>query len=220
MLRKYFIQKNIHYADLHHVIGHNASIYTKVLLRTVWLLVLLYIVFAILSGYVKFAYLPRLFWVLWILWFVKFVVDFMNLYLDGLALSSDWLTLFMREWLMEYKTEYFDRDKVVKISHNQKWFRDKVLQRWDIIINLEQWIQFPFENVTSPKKQVDKIMRLKNYHAVKNNHEAEEETNEESSGYEDPKFNILVEALSEVVKDYIDKKDKDVENEKFKSDFF
>jgi len=221
MLRKYFIQKNIHYADLHHVIWHNASIYTKVLLRTVGLLVILYIAFAILSGYVKFVYLPRIFGVLWMLWFVKFVIDFMNLYLDGLALSTNWLTLFMREWLMEYKTEYFDRDKVVKISHNQRWFRDKVLQRWDIIINLEQWIEFPFENVTSPKKQVDKIMRLKNYYAVHKDHDEESDVQEDdNSSYEDPKFNILVEALSEVVKDYIDKKDKDVENEKFKNDFF
>lgn len=121
---------------------------------------------------------------------------------------------------MEYKTEYFDRDKVVKISHNQQWFRDKVLQRWDIIINLEQWIEFPFENVTSPKKQVDKIMRLKNYYAVHKDHEEEADSSQETSWYEDPKFNILVEALSEVVKDYIDKKDKDVENEKFKNDFF
>lgn len=219
MLRKYFIEKNINSTDLHHVVWHNASIYFKTVLRTIWLLAILYIIYAIVSWYFEYKYLPRIFWVIWIVWFIKFVIDFMNLYLDWLALSSSWLTLFMWEWFLEYKTEYFDRDKIIKISHNQNWFRDKVFQKWDIIINLEQWIEFPFENITSPKKQVDKIMRLKNYYSIKKHQESENHQETEKLS-EDHKLNILVDALSEVVKEYIDKKDKDSESEKFKSDFF
>ena len=219
MLRKVFMQKNISAWDLHHVIGHNASVYFKVILRTILILFVLAIAYMIISWYSDFKYLSRIFWILWIWVFIKFVLDFLNRYLDWLALSSSWLTLFMWEWLLEYKTEYFDWGKIATISHNQNWFWDKVLWKWDIILYVEHDIQFPFENVTSPKKQVDKIMRLKNYYSIKKNQEAEMH-NETEKVNEDQKLNILVDALSEVVKEYIDKKDTKLDSEWQKLDFF
>lgn len=69
--------------------------------------------------------------------------------------------------------------------------------KWDITITLDHGIEYPFEDVSNPKKQVDKILQLKGRFTVP--------VPEEDKELEWKKFDILVEALWEVVKDYIDK---------------
>ena len=69
--------------------------------------------------------------------------------------------------------------------------------KWDIMIRLEHGVEFPFENVTNPKKQADKILQYKWRFSV-----PVPVTDPET---ENKKFDVLVEALGEVVKDYIDK---------------
>ena len=71
--------------------------------------------------------------------------------------------------------------------------------KWDVTITLDHWIEYPFEYISNPKKQVDKILILKNRFSVP------VEQKQEDSELEWKKFDILVEALWEVVKDYIDK---------------
>lgn len=146
-----------------------------------------------------------------ILMLIKYTIDFLNLYLDGLALTSDWVTLFLWEGLLKYKTEFFQWEKIEAISHTQDSLWDKIFSKWDIIISLEHGIEFPFENITSPQKQVHRIMRLRDQHSIpKSNYE-------ETDSLPNDKISILAEALSEVVKDYVNKKsnnniDSDIDN--------
>ena len=109
------------------------------------------------------------------------------------------ITLYLREWLLEYKTDHFDWGTIETISFNQKWFRDRLFMKWDITITLDHGIEYPFEDISNPKKQVDTILQLKNRFSVPVSQETED------SELEWKKFDILVEALGEVVKDYIDK---------------
>lgn len=71
--------------------------------------------------------------------------------------------------------------------------------KWDITITLDHGIEYPFEDISNPKKQVDKILQLKSRFMTPT------EQKEETAELEWKKFDILVEALWEVVKDYIDK---------------
>jgi len=71
--------------------------------------------------------------------------------------------------------------------------------KWDVTITLDHGIEYPFEDVSNPKKQVDTILVLKNRFS------APVEQKVEDPELEWKKFDILVEALWEVVKDYIDK---------------
>lgn len=155
---------------------------------------------------------------LWIIVLGKYIIDFLNLYLDGLALSPEGITLFMREWLLEYKTECFDRDKIVTINHHQKWIWDKLFHKWDLLINLEQWIEFPFENISAPKKQVDKVMRLKEYY-IHQNLNKNDLIPESIDKWDDEHMKIVMEAFSEVVKDYMGKKGEKPDYEE-NSEFF
>ena len=71
--------------------------------------------------------------------------------------------------------------------------------KWDITITLDHGIEYPFDDISNPKKQVDKILVLKNRFSLS------AEKKQEEAEKEWKKFDVLVEALGEVVKDYIDK---------------
>lgn len=197
MIRKAIIKKNINTSEIHHVVGHNGSVFFKILFKYFCYLVVLLLIFLLLDRYLTWKYLPRVFAGLWLILFVKFCMDFADIYLDCIVMTDTWITLYLREWLLEYKTDHFDWDSIETISFNQKWFRDRLFMKWDITITLDHGIEYPFEDISNPKKQVDKILQLKGRFTVP--------VPEEDKELEWKKFDILVEALWEVVKDYIDK---------------
>ena len=198
MIRKAIIKRNINTSEeIHHVVGHNGSVFFKILFKYFCYLAVLLIIFLLLDRYLTRPYLHRVFAWLWLILFVKFCIDFCDIYLDCLVMTDSWVTLYLREWLLEYKTDHFDRNTIETISFNQKWFRDRLFMKWDITITLDHGIEYPFEDISNPKKQVDKILQLKGRFTVP--------VPEEDKELEWKKFDILVEALWEVVKDYIDK---------------
>jgi len=97
MFRKYFMQDKVGEQDIKHVIGHNSSIYIKPSVVAILLLLVLYIVYLLLSKYLDFASIKRIFAGLGVMILVKYIIDFLNLYLDALALSLDGLTFFAWE---------------------------------------------------------------------------------------------------------------------------
>jgi len=202
MIRKSIIQKSINTSEIHHVIGHNGSVFLKLFLKYFIILLILLLLFLILDRYIVRTYLDWSFAWLWLIFFAKFCIDFFNIYLDSLVMTPTWIVLYLWEWLLEYKTEAFDWQRIETVSHNQNGIWDKIFLRWDILIRLEHGVEFPFEKVSNPKKQAAKILQLKARFL--------RTIPEESSNFNDnSKFDVLVEALWEVVKDYIDKKSVD-----------
>lgn len=104
----------------------------------------------------------------------------------------------MREWLFDHKTDFFERDKIEAISHNQNSFRDKLFAKGDLLIKLEHGVEYPFENINSPQRQAEKISRYKQQRSPLQS--------PESASLGDEKMSIIAEALSEVVKEYMEKK--------------
>ena len=198
MIRRSVIKKNINTSEIHHVIGHNGSVFFKLVFKYLLILAIAFLVFLLLNNYVQWEYMSWCFVGLWLILFTKFCIDFFNIYLDALVMTDSGVVLYLWEWLLEYKTETFDRDRIETISHNQTGIWDKIFIRWDILIRLEHGIEFPFEDITAPKKQAAKISQLKDRFTF-NRWSAEHSVSDHK------KFDVLVEALWEVVKDYIDK---------------
>ncbi len=193
------MKKYVHVEDIFHVIWHNASVFILLTMRTLLFLLVLYVLFVVLDKYIIWNYIPWIFGLLGIGFFIKYIIDFLNIYLDWLILSKDGITMFMREWLFEYKTDFFEWNKIETVSHNQNSFWDKLFSKGDLIIKLEHGVEYPFENINSPQKQADKILKLKNQAAIII-------PEENPNGINDDKMAIIAEALSEVVKEYMDKK--------------
>lgn len=135
--------------------------------------------------------------------FLKWMFDFLNLYLDCLILSKDHAILFLREGFLEYKTEFFSWNKINTISSSQNGLRNKIWSKGDLVIKLDFDTEFPFADVTNPKKQVAKLMTLKDQFLTR-----EKQTIEKDLADDNQRFNVLVEAMSEVVKEYMEKQKK------------
>ncbi|MFA6256389.1 MAG: hypothetical protein WC606_04360 [Candidatus Absconditabacterales bacterium] len=202
------MKKYVHVDEIFHVIGHNASVFILLTLKTLIFLLVLYVLFVVLDKYIIWSYLPWFFGVLGIGFFVKYIIDFLNIYLDGLILSAGGITMFMREGLFEYKTDFFERSKIETVAHDQNSFWDKLFSKGDLIIKLEHGIEYPFENINSPQKQVDKILKYKTQFSGVN-------PADNKGVLTDDKMSIIAEALSEVVKEYMDKKTSETEEEDY-----
>ena len=153
MLRKQIMKKHIQEEEILHVIWHHASAFVIVTLRTLLFLLVLYVAFVVLHAYILRLYLSWIFGIFGIGLFLKYIIDFLNIYLDWLILSQNGITMFMREWLFEYKTDFFERSKIETVSHTQNSFWDKLFGRGDLTINLEHGVEYPFETISSPKKR-------------------------------------------------------------------
>jgi len=207
MLRTILIKKYVNTSDIQWIIGHSPVVHLKEAIIMLSLLFLFYVAYAVIKNLLPDLYssIPVHYWdramgIIGIFLFIKRVLDFLNLYLDCLILSKDHAILFLREGRLEYKTEFFSRNKINTISSSQNGIRNKIWSVGDIVIKLEFDTEFPFADVTNPKKQVSKLITLKEQFMERQKQVIEKDLHED-----DQRFNVLVEAMSEVVKDYLDK---------------
>ena len=207
MLRTILIKKYVNTSDIQWIIGHSPVVHLKEAIIMLSLLFLFYVAYAVIKNLLPDLYgsIPVHYWdrgmgIIGIFLFIKWVLDFLNLYLDCLILSKDHAILFLREGRLEYKTEFFSWNKINTISSSQNGIRNKIWSVGDIVIKLEFDTEFPFADVTNPKKQVSKLITLKEQFMERQKQVIEKDLHED-----DQRFNVLVEAMSEVVKDYLDK---------------
>jgi len=111
------------------------------------------------------------------------------------------LTVFLRDGILEYKTEVIDRSKILVISHNQNSVRDKLCGKWDLLIQMWNDIDFSFSDISHPRKSASKLTLNK-----KNHDEAKKKKIEEDLQWDQRQFDILVDALWEVIRDYMETK--------------
>lgn len=154
MLRNALIKKYVNTKDIQRVIGHSSVVHIKRAVLMIVLLFLLYAIFALLNKSSPADYWKRIFGLIGLGLFAKWLIDFLNSYLDCLILSQDSLTLFLWEGLLEYKTEVFSRNKITTISRSQNGIRDKLFAKGDLLIKLEFDTEFPFTDISLPKKQL------------------------------------------------------------------
>ena len=77
------------------------------------------------------------------------------------------------------------------------------------MIKLDRDIEYPFENVSRPQRQMAKILKYKEqFVGLQEKKKIDVDMNDE-------KISILAEALGEVVKEYLDKKESEEEEEEY-----
>ncbi len=127
-----------------------------------------------------------------------FLLQFLNDYLDALISTERGLTLFRRDGLLQYSVQQFERDKIEMISFVQNSLSDKILNKWDIVINLDHGVSFRIEQMGNPQKLVNMLRSMKWQYTQSLGNHVDEQDNQD-------KFNILVETLGEVIKEYMDR---------------
>ena len=204
MLRHYLLEKYVDLKDTEDILAHSPFIYLRGLLVYSVLLFLVYIAYAVSQQFPQYQnvpYVKRIAGILWLFIFFKWLLWFLNLYLDCILISKEALTIFLRDWLLEYKTEIIDRSKISVISHRQDSFWDKLCGKWDLLIQMWNDIDFSFNDVSHPKKSASKLTLNK-----KNYEEAKKKKIEQDLEWDQRQFDILVDALWEVIRDYMENK--------------
>jgi len=204
MLRHYLLGRYVDLKDVEEILGHSPFIYLRGVLIYSALLFVVYVIYAIVQQYPQYQdmpYVKRIAGILGLFIFFKWLVWFLNLYLDCLLISKNSLTVFLRDGILEYKTEVIDRGKVSVISHNQNSLRDKLFGKWDILIQMWNEIDFSFNDVAHPKKSASKLILAK-----KEAEEIKKKKIEQDLEWDQRQFDILVDALWEVIRDYMDNK--------------
>ena len=204
MLRQYLLGRYVDLKNVEDILGHSPFIYLRGLLVYSVLLFVVYVAYAISQQYPQYQGVPYIRWIAWILWlliFFKRLLWFLNLYLDCILISKDSLTVFLWDWILEYKTEIIDRGKISVISHNQNSLWDKIFGKWDLLIQMWNDIDFSFNDVAHPKKAASKlILQKKEFEEIK------KKKIEQDLEWDQRQFDILVDALWEVIRDYMDTK--------------
>ena len=209
MLRKYLLWRYVDLTNTEDILGHSPFIYLRWLLVYSVLLFLVYVIYAILQQYPQYQdilYIKRIAGIIWLFIFCKRILGFLNLYLDCILINKDSLTVFLRDWILEYKTEIIDRSKILVVSHRQDTLRDRICGKWDLLIEMWNDIHFSFNDIAHPKKSASKLMLSK-----KNYEEIKKKQIEEDLEWDQRQFDILVDALWEVIRDYMDNKNNNEE---------
>ena len=202
MLRHYLLGRYLDLKDTEDILAHSPFIYLRGVLVYSVLLFVVYIVYAIVrTYYIQDIYVKRIAGILWLFIFFKWLLGFLNLYLDCILISKDALTVFLRDWILEYKTEVIDWSKILVISHRQNSLWDKLCGKWDLLIQMWNDIDFSFNDIAHPKKSASKLMLNK-----KNYEEAKKKKIEQDLEWDQRQFDILVDALWEVIRDYMENK--------------
>ncbi len=128
--------------------------------------------------------------------------DIFDEYLDTIVITDKWLIHFRREWLWKQKTELLQWVSVESVSHEQNTFFDTLVNKGDVKIKLEDTIVL-FKDIHNPWEASNLIIDYKDKILWRHNY-LENEQHPESW-----KYNILIEALWEVVTDYVHKKKED-----------
>lgn len=202
MLRRYLLGRYVDLKDVEDILGHSPFIYLRGALIYSVLLFVVFIAYSIVRTYYsQDIYIKRIAGIVWLFLFCKWILGFLNLYLDCILISKDALTVFLRDGILEYKTEVIDRSKILVISHRQDSLRDKLCGKWDLLIQMWNDIDFSFSDISHPRKSASKLTLNK-----KNHDEAKKKKIEQDLEWDQRQFDILVDALWEVIRDYMETK--------------
>lgn len=204
MLRHYLLGRYVDLKDTEDILAHSPFIYLRGVLVYSVLLFVVYVAYAISQQYPAYQNVPYVKWIAWILWlfiFFRWLLGFLNLYLDCILISKDALTVFLRDGILEYKTEIIDRSKILVVSHRQDSLWDKLCGKGDLLIQMWNDIDFSFSDIAHPRKSASKLTLHK-----KNYEEAKKKKIEQDLEWDQRQFDILVDALWEVIRDYMENK--------------
>ena len=193
MLRQYLLGRYIDLKDVEDILSHSSFIYLRGVLVYSVLIFAVYVIYAIFQQYPQYQWVPyvkRIAGIVWLFLFFRWLLGFLNLYLDCILISKESLTVFLRDGILEYKTEIIDWSKILVISHRQDSFWDKICGKWDLLIQMWNDIDFSFSDIAHPKKSASKLtLNKKEYEEMK------KKKIEEDLAWDQRQFDILVDAL-------------------------
>lgn len=200
--RKVILQKFID-DKIQKIIWHCSEEFWILFFGLIFKLFILYWIFELLNYFLfRFSlYLWRALSAMVLFFLLKFVINFLNTYFESIVITSDGIYVFVREAFLEHRMDFFEWRHIQVVSNEQNDFWDKVFGKWDIKIIVMNGVEFRFNEVSNPNTIWNYITNMKEKCIAK-----QQITNEErQQKQEESNMNVLVNALGEVISEYVKK---------------
>lgn len=175
------------------IFWHHWFFFVKITLFYIFIILILILLYKVLNWFWHY-----IFWLLWLILYFKYLIDFLDLYLDSIILTKKWIYIYRWDWLLKYSTQYIPWEWVDGVDKKQDWLLDVILNKWNLIFTVEN-NSYIFEDIFKPSQLVDFIVE-----EVENRKKLKEENNQN----EIDKFDILINTLWDIIKDYLNNKNK------------
>jgi len=199
-MRDQIISKYIQTEHIYDIIGHDVWLYIQTWLQYSLLIIFLGLLYVFAIKPMNQPFLQLIWAVIGFFVYVKCLFDIFDDYLDTLVATDKGLIHFRRDGLWKQKSDLIQRVSMEALSHEQNSFFDTLVNKGDLFIKLED-TSITFRDISDPALTTNSIIEYKEKILGRHNY-LENEQNNELSG----KYNVLIEALGEVVSEYVEKK--------------
>ncbi len=201
-MRAQFITWYLRDSTVYTVIWHDRLTYAKVLLVSLFMWLIARLLYTLLITSVAWSWWNFVFGCMGIGIYIRTLYALLDHYLDVLVVSDLWLILLSWNGFFSYQTTIIQWTAIERVSEQQHSFLDTLLQSWDLTIKVEDEL-YKFANVAHPTETVASLLHWKQK-IFQRSMQPEHPT--PPSSMDKDKYELLVEALGEVVSEYVDKK--------------
>ncbi len=184
---------DILYMASHHVLAYFWTIATT--------LIMLAIAFFL---YDAFSYLNTVFatwlaWIVWVMIYLYFFFRFIDTYLDAILVTQHSIIIYKWYGIFKFTTDVVEFSAIESVYSDQEWILNFLFNNWDVFIRRAMYTNV-FNNVHNPWNISDNINKIIRSVEVKPKEHLEEDTKDNDSD-----FNIFMEAMAEIIRDYKNK---------------
>ena len=142
-------------------------------------------------------------WILWIIIYIYFFLIFLDIYLDTIVLTSNSIIIYKWYGLFKSTTDVLEFHAVESVFYEQEWVLNVLFNNGNLFIRRTTHTNV-FNNIHNPSHVVENINKIiQETESWKNKEEDKEEDKDENKDNND--FDVFVEAMSEIIRDYKNK---------------
>ena len=201
-MRNYILKQYINLSPSTIVLWRNGICHTRNFFQSLFWLCCLRLIYTIGIYFLPSmsAIIQRIIWWVGVIVYVHFIIEFLNKYLDSIVITPKGILIFEWEGFLHYTLQQFDRESVESVTHSQDSLSDKIIGKWKIKLTIEHGISLSFDDIWSPRRVANQLWNEKQKYSW---HSNESFGNHSLWWDSSEKFEILVETLWEVIKDYM-----------------
>ena len=176
--------------DVKYMVSHHILTYFWLMVISFIGLIILFFLYKLIAVFdEKLAH--TLIGILWVLLYIYFVLQFFDIYLDAVIVTDRSIIIYKWYGLFKTTSDVISLHAIESVYANQSGLIDTLFNNWDIVFR-RAWHENFFDNVYNPQDAANKI----NLMLSKLEKEEEKELEPEWD------FQMFVEAMAEVIKEY------------------
>lgn len=191
------------------VIGHDMRKYWEIVVKYLFLIGVIFwcALFFDLFESISDVLLKWIYSVLVLVIYVWCFYELLDTYLDTLVVTDMWLILFQWSNPFSQTTSVIQWVAIESIEHSHSWFRASLLNLGNITFHVEDQ-RYTFKRITNPSKTIQQILKAKERATKQHTYENQvlPTPPQLPTWWDKETYNIFVEALGEVMEEYLKKK--------------